>query len=128
METINWTSRSRTLCWIFWKKFIKKKNKARQTRKIIGVAIRSHVILFRFLPISEHCNWGKNLSQLSQKVRFLEPSKKILISLITGEPVSATISIALFWWSRRFIYFFLFILLQFYDWLCEANLPRLREQ
>ena len=47
--------------------------------------------------------------------------------LITGEPVSATISIALFWWSQRFIYFF-FILLQFFDWLWEANLPRLREQ
>ena len=47
---------------------------------------------------------------LSQKVRSLEPIEKILISLITGEPVSATMSIARLWWSRRFTYLF-FILL-----------------
>ena len=46
----------------------------------------------------------------SQKVRSLEPIEKILISLITGEPVSATMSIARLWWSRRFTYLF-FILL-----------------
>ena len=34
--------------------------------------------------------------------------------MITGEPVSATMSIALFWWSSAFIYFFFFILLQFF--------------
>ena len=38
---------------------------------------------------------------------FWSRSKKILFFvIITGEPVSATISIALFQWSQRFIYFF----------------------
>ena len=65
--------------------------------KIIGVAISSHIILFRFLPISGHCNWGKTfVSVISKEKIFRAYQKKILISLITGEPVSAAISTALF--------------------------------
>ena len=47
---------------------------------------------------------------LSQRERFLETIEKIL----TGEPMSK----ALFWWSRRSIYFFFFIFLQF---CCNAK-------
>ena len=49
MERINWISRFWTLCWIFWKKFIKKKSniqEAYQTLKIVGVAISSHITFF----------------------------------------------------------------------------------
>ena len=98
---------------------------AHQTLKIIGVAISSHIIFFWFFPISRHfwithqnqnqlvrsrktsCNWEKKFfSQLSQKERFLEP--------ITVEPVSATVSIGLFWWSRRLyisssLFYFIFV-------------------
>ena len=59
------------------------------------------------------CNWGKNF-RLFQKNKVLEPTEAMRISLITGEPLSATMSIALFWLSQRFIYF-LFFLLQFYS-------------
>ena len=86
-------------------------------------SISSHIISFRFLPISGHF-WkigrfeaGKlavteeNFFWLSQKEKFLEPiENNPYFVLITSEPVSATISIALFWWSRRFIYFFLILL------------------
>ena len=64
-----------------------------QTLKIIGVAISSHIILFRFLPISGHCNWGKKFVSIILKGKIFRAYKKFLISLITG----ATISIALFW-------------------------------
>ena len=58
----------------FEKNSLKKSNiqEARQTLKSIGVAISSHIILFWFLLISRHCG-EKNLSQLSQKEKFLEP-------------------------------------------------------
>ena len=124
---------------------MKKSNipEARQTLKILGVTISSHIISFRFLPISGHFwatqknqnrliwsrkinrNWGNFFFfRLSRKERFLEPIKKNPhIVVITGEQMY----IALFWWSRRFIYFFFFILLQFCYWQCEANRPRLRE-
>ena len=54
-----------------------------------------------------------NFFWLSQKETFLEPieNNPFFVS-ITVEPVSATISRALFWWSQRFTYFFFFILLQ----------------
>ena len=66
----------------FGKKIHSKKSniqEARQPQKIIGVAISSHIISFRFFPISRHfritqenqnqlirsrkisCNWGKNI-------------------------------------------------------------------
>ena len=71
---------------------------AHQTLIIIGAAISSHIISFWFLPISVHfwisqqnqlaVTGEKSFSRLSQKEIFLEP--------ITGEPVSATMSIALF--------------------------------
>ena len=48
--------------------------------------------------------WTENL-RLSQKERFLESIKKVLMLLITCELVSTTLSIALFWWSQRFKYF-----------------------
>ena len=50
IEKVNWISRSKTLCWIFWKKSLKKSNiqEACQTLKTINVAISSHVISFRF--------------------------------------------------------------------------------
>ena len=85
-ERINWISRCRTLCRIFWKKIIKRSNtlRARQTLKILGVAICSHIIYFRFLSISGHlwvtqenqnwlnrsrrisCNWRKKFSSISK--------------------------------------------------------------
>ena len=54
------------------------------------------------------CNWGENF-WLSQKERFLELIKKALILLITCELISATMSIALFWWSQRFIFPLLYV-------------------
>ena len=71
------------------------------------MAIGGHIISFRFLPISGHlratqenqnqliqskrisCNWGKRFSVISKGKVFRADRKKILISLITGEPVSA---------------------------------------
>ena len=119
------------------KKILKKSNilEAPQTLKIFGVAISSHVISFWFLLISGNfqatqvnqsrfiwswkvsCNWEKTVFWLSQKERFLEPiEKNSYFVIITGEPVSATISLAQLWWSRRLLYFLFFILLQFCYW------------
>ena len=52
-------------------------------------------------------NWGKNL---------LIISKGKIFRANCCEQVSDTMSITLFWWSWRFINFFLFILLQFCYW------------
>ena len=79
MERINWFSRCRTLCWVFWKK--------------------NH--------------WNKIFQKLVPKNSCC--GRQQPYNLNTGEPVPATISIALFWWSERFIYF-LFILIQFCYW------------
>ena len=146
MEIINWIPRLRILCWIFWGKEIIYKIKYSGSLPhpdFLGVTISSHVIYCRFLPIFRHlwttqenqnrlirsrricCNWGENF-RLSQKENVLDP-EKVLILLITCELVSATMSIALFSWSQRFIYFLFFILLQFCYWN-EANLPRLCQQ
>ena len=53
----------------FEKNSLKKSNiqEARQTLKSIGVAISSHIILFRFLLISRHCNWGKKFVSVISK-------------------------------------------------------------
>ena len=96
IEWIDWISKSNTLCWIFWKKnHYNKSNiqEARQTLKIIGVAINSRIIYFLFFSISDHfritqenqnqlirsrktsSNWG-NFFRLSQKEIFLEPIAK----------------------------------------------------
>ena len=107
---------------------------------ILGEAISRNLISFSFcrFPDSGHfwitqknqnqsiqsrkisCNWRFFFLffRLSQKERILESNKKILTLLITGElvQVSPTISIALFWWFQRFMYFFLFMLLQFCYW------------
>ena len=100
----------------FEKKFIKKSNilEVRQILKIFDVVISNHVISSRFLPISRHfrttqknqnrsiqsrkigCNW-EFFFRLSQKKRFVEPiEKNPYIVIITGQPLSATMSIALF--------------------------------
>ena len=136
-KKINWISTCRILCWTLRKKILKKLNilEAPQTLKIFGVAISSHVISFWFLLISGNfqatqvnqsrfiwswkvsCNWEKTVFWLSQKERFLEPiEKNSYFVIITGEPVSATISLAQLWWSRRLLYFLFFILLQFCYW------------
>ena len=92
--------------------------------------ISGHIISFRFLPISGlfqitrenqsqsiwsrwvNCNWGKKIFfRLSPKDRFFEPiEKKSLTPLTTGEPVSATMSIALFWLLQdTLVYIFLLL-------------------
>ena len=104
------------------KKFI---NKIKYSRSLpdpdfLGVTISSHVIYFRFLPFFRHLrttqvnqnwsirskrissNWDENF-WISQKEKFLEPIKKKSL-LITCELVSATMFVALFWWSQRFIF------------------------
>ena len=55
MERINWIYRSRTSCWIFWEKIIKKSNiqELCQALKIIGEAISSYIISFQFPDTSE---------------------------------------------------------------------------
>ena len=79
----------------FEKNSFKKSNilEAHQTLKILGVAISSHIISFRFLPISR--NFGCFFFIISKGKIFRAHRRKILISVITGEPVLATI--ALFW-------------------------------
>ena len=64
------------------------------------------------LEAEELAVWGEGF-QLSQKERFLKPIKKVLILLFSWELVPATMSIALFWQSQRFMYFIFVILLQF---------------
>ena len=83
------------------------------------VAISSHIMSFRFLPISGHFlttqgNQNQSIgsrkiscSRLSQKEKFLEPiEKNSHFVSFTGEPVSAIMSTTLFQWSQRFTYFF----------------------
>ena len=114
------------------KKIIKKKTtniqEACQTLKISGEAISSHIISFQF-PVEEpKIKWFEaEILAVTGDIFFLDhlkwkgfynQSKKIIISLITGESVyvNSTVSIALFWSSPRFIYFFFFILLQLFYW------------
>ena len=110
MERITWISRSRTSCWIFWKKIIKKIKYSRSLSKPESYCW-GHWQPHNFFPISRHfritqnqvirsgkitCNLGKIFFyRLSQRESFL----------FTGEPayVYSTMSITLFWWSRRFI-------------------------
>ena len=89
------------------------------------MAIRSHIISFRFLSISGHigtsqenqnqsirsrkisCNWVNVFFQLSRKENFLDSiEKNPYFVIIAGEQVSVTMSLALFLWSQRFTYFF----------------------
>ena len=133
MEKISWIPR----CRIFLEKSLKKSNilEAHQTLTTYGVAISSHIIYFRFLPISGHfrssqdnqnwstqsrkttCNRRKLFIWRSQKKSFLEPiEKKLFFITITGGPVSAFMSVSLLRWSQIFIYSFLIYLLQFYFW------------
>ena len=63
---------------------------------------------FKYSRSSPSCYWGVFLLfWLTQKDRFLKPIEKKIFNY--WGPVSA--AIALFWWSRRFIYFFFVILL-----------------
>ena len=89
-----------------FKKAHKKILEAHQTLKILCLAISSHIIFFWFLLISGHFQTTQNelqlcgggIFRLSQKEKFLEPIKKNPYFVInTGEPVSATMSITLFW-------------------------------
>ena len=82
MERINWIFRCRTLCQIFWKK------KKKKIKKIKYLEARQAVNRELFFIISKR------------------DRKKIFMSLITCELVSATI--ALFRWSRGFIYFLIY--------------------
>ena len=88
------------LSWTFWKKIFSKisKNKgARPTLKIVGRAISSHIINFRFLPFSGHfwtlrknffassrrtkiswCWRKKNWGDISSRSDFIADSKKSL--------------------------------------------------
>ena len=86
MEKVNWTSRSRTLCWFFWKKKSLKKSdiqEACQTLKIIDVVISSHIISFRFPDTSwwlrkTKINWfeaEKSAVTTEKKLFFLIISK-----------------------------------------------------
>ena len=86
--------------------------------------IDSHINSFRFLSISGHfltTHENQNQSirsrtiscnrviffRLSQKEKLLEPiEKNPYFVIVTSEMVPATMSIALFRWSQRFIYFF----------------------
>ena len=130
MERNNWISRCRTLHWIFWKKKKSLKSnilKAHKALKILVVTISSHIISFHFLPISaqlkktkigrfeaeEVAVTGEKLFCLSQKERFLEPIEKN--PYIVSYWCAGIMSIAVFWWLRRFTYFF-FIPLQFCYW------------
>ena len=136
-KKIIWSSRCKMLCWIFLKKWFKKPNiiEARQTLNNLGVAISRHITFFPFLPISGHFwttqknqrwsirsrkvsyNWGHFFFDYLKRKSFYSRSKKnTYFVLIAGEPISAAISIALVWWSRRCIYLFSFILLQFCYW------------
>ena len=62
----------------FEKNSVKKSNiqEAHQTLKIIGVVISSHIILFRFLPISGRCNWGKKFASIISKGKIFRAYQK----------------------------------------------------
>ena len=60
--------------------------------------------------------WTFKRKRLKQSLYSLPEMDFPSISVITGEPVSTTVSIALFWWSRKFTYFSFFILIQFCYW------------
>ena len=123
MERINWISRSRTLCWIFWKKIIKKSNiqEARQTLKIISVDGQQPYNFFWFLLIFGHlpitlkkkwvdsnqkisCNWVKKIfSRLSQKERF-------------SEPIAKNPDIVNYWWTgvNNYVYSTILVITKIY--------------
>ena len=103
MEKISCVSRGKILCWIFWKENHKKKFlEAHQALKILGVAI-SRKIQSRTVSST----YGGSFDHLKRK-SYKSWSKNPYFVINTGQPVSATKSITLCWWSRRFIYFFLF--------------------
>ena len=61
------------------KKIYQKKSniqEACQTLKIIGVANSSHIILFRFLPISGHYNWRKKFVSIISKGKIFRAYNK----------------------------------------------------
>ena len=109
MGRINWISRCRNLCWIFWKNSLKKSNipEAHQTLKILDLTISSHIISLQFLPISGHfratqknqnrsirsrkisCNWGKKFYSVISKGKIFRADRKKSFAVIVGEPVSA---------------------------------------
>ena len=53
MEKVNWISRSRTLCWIFWKKIIKKIEYSRSLSDPENYWC-GHQQSYNFFPISRH--------------------------------------------------------------------------
>ena len=84
----------------YWKKNLLKKSnipEARQTMKILGVAISNHIISFRFLPISGQfqttqenqnwlirarrisCNQGGKAFDYLKRISFWSQLKKFLI-------------------------------------------------
>ena len=82
--------------------------------KILVVAISSHIISFQFLSVSGYFRatqedqnrsirsrrlavTGEKISDYLKRKDFFSLSKKTRISLITGEPVSATTPIELSW-------------------------------
>ena len=78
--------------------------------------------LKKLLTLSRVSHWFISLRHSTFKRKWLKqgvwPLPEIgipSISRITGELVSATMSLALFWWSQKFLYFFS-ILLQFRYW------------
>ena len=124
MKKINWISRCRILWWIFWKKKSLDTRSSPDPENSRGGHQQSYTFFLVFTNLRTlPGNWPIRSRKfnckreiffwLSQKEKFLEPieNNPFFVS-ITGEPVSATISRALFWWSQRFIYFFFFILLQ----------------
>ena len=87
MERINWISRSRTLCRIFWKKLIKKVKYLRSSPdpENYQCGHQQPYISFRFFPISGHFRitqenqnqliWTKKISCIWGKIFFSIISK-----------------------------------------------------
>ena len=80
----------------------------------LGVTISGHVTYFRFFSFSRHPRsifeanelavTGDKIFDYLKRKDSESRSKKVLILLITCELVSASMSIALFWWSQTFIF------------------------
>ena len=95
----------------FMRNLLKKNHKKKflevhQALRILRVAI-SRKIWSRKISCTYWGSFGKVLKALKARKSSKSWSKKPFLVINTGEPVSATMSVTLFWWSRRFRYFFL---------------------
>ena len=127
MKKINWISRCRILWWILLKKDLLENIKSSKSfldpenyQCCHQEPYNFFSIFFDFWTLSDNSGIPKSVDSkpkiscnrviffpLLRQERFLEPiEKNPFFAIITGESVSATISIALFRWLQRFIYFF----------------------